>query len=134
MKDHLIKGNRAGSNWLRKSGTVLDLEKGLYMQFESILGLVSGIWKTLPSSDYILIFKTMYVKCEDCNLEDFEKDFKGYYQISLVYKQRRLIVHESKNKEEVFDLANKLSALMNLPVRDSASDRRQPKWLNRKVA
>lgn len=129
----LINGQRAGNNWLRKSGTLLDLDNGRYMNYESIAGIRSGTWKVLPKIDYLLLFRAVYVKCEACSLDEFEDEKRGHYQLSLVHKQRRIILHESKNKEEVFALARKLSGLMKLPVRDSASKRQQPKWLEMAV-
>lgn len=129
----IIKGLRAGNNWLRKSGTLLDLEKGLYMSYESIAGIRSGTWKVLPKIDYLLLFRAVYVKCEACSLDEFEDVKRGHYQLSLVHKQRRIILHESKNKEEVFAMARKLSRIMNLRVRDSASERQQPRWLETAV-
>ncbi|HQQ95211.1 MAG TPA: hypothetical protein PLQ93_11695 [Bacteroidia bacterium] len=128
MKADLIKGMRAGSNWLRKSGILIDLENKKYFEYESIFGIKSGVWKKLPDIDYLLLFRTVYVRCEDCSLEDFDKG-KGHYQLSLVHKQRRIIVHESKNRQEVFDFATRLSKQLQLPLRDSATNRRAPQWL-----
>lgn len=125
----IIKGQRAGNNWLRKSGTLLDLANKRYMSYESIAGIRSGNWKPLPHIDYLLLFRAVYVKCEDCSLEEFENEKRGHFQLSLVHKQRRIILHESKNRKEVFDMAQKLSEIMHLPVRDSATNRQKPKWL-----
>lgn len=130
MSEELIEGKRASSNFFRKMGTLLDLEKGLYKAYESVFGFTSGVWKKMPKFDYVLLFKTLYVKCEGCSPEDFENDNGAIYQLSLVYnKNRKLIVHESKVKTEVFSLAKKLSAYFKLKIRDSATDRRNSKWL-----
>lgn len=129
MDNYIIKGTRANSTLLRKLGTVLNLSVGLYKNYEKFLGLSSGSWKKMPKFDYVLVFKTLYVKCEGCSPEDFESDKGAIYQISLVYSNnRKLIVHESKLKDEVFDLANKLSEYYKIKIRDSATDRRNPKW------
>lgn len=130
MKEEIIVGKRESSNFFRKMGTLLNLEKGLYKAYESVLGITSGTWKQMPKIDYILVFKTLYVKCEGCEPEDFDDGKKAVYQLSLVYnKNRRLIVHETKIKDEVFKLAEKLSSFFHLKIRDAASDRRNPKWL-----
>ena len=76
------------------------------MNYESILGLRSGQWKPLPKSEYILVFRTVYVKCEACSLEEFEKENRGHFQVSLINHQRRTIIHESKSSKEVFALAS----------------------------
>lgn len=131
MEEQIIVGKRASSNIFRKMGTLLNLEKGLYKAYESVLGMTSGSWKKIPKFDYVLLFKTLYIKCEGCSPEDFEDDNGAIYQLSLVYnKNRKLIVHESKVKAEVFSLAEKLRSFYNIKIRDAASDRRNPMWLS----
>lgn len=131
MKGNIIIGKRASSNLFRKMGTLIDLENRLYKAYDSFLGLTSGSWKILPKPDYVLLFKTLYIKCEGCSPEDFENGKGAVYQLSLVYnKNRKLIVHESKIMNEVFSLAEKLSSFFKIKIRDAASDRRHPKWIN----
>ena len=131
MENQLITGKRASSNFFRKLGTQLDLEKGLYKNYERVLGITLGSWKKLPKFDYILLFKTLYVKCEGCDAEDFENEKDSVYQLSLVYNtNRRLIIHESNVIEEIFTLAEKLKLFYNLKIKDAATDRRHPKWIN----
>lgn len=131
MENQIIIGKRASSNFFRKMGTQLDLENGLYKAYESVFGMTSGAWKKIPKFDYILLFKTLYIKCEGCSPEDFEDGHGAVYQLSLVYnKNRKLIVHESKLKDEIFLLAERLSNFYKIKIRDSASDRRNPKWIN----
>lgn len=128
MKEEIIIGKRESSNFFRRMGTLLNLEKGEYKLYENSFGFSSGEWKTLPKIDYILLFKPLYVKCEGCAAEDFNKE--SVYQISFVHnKNQKLIIHESDSKEEVFSLAEKLSTFFKLKIRDSASDRRNPKWI-----
>lgn len=131
MENQIIIGKRASSNFFRKMGTQLDLGNGLYKVYESVLGMVSGSWKKTPKFDYVLLFKTLYIKCEGCVPEDFEDGHGAVYQVSLVYnKNRKLIVHESKEKEEIFALAEKLKTFYRIKIKDSASDRRNPKWID----
>lgn len=131
MENQFIKGERANSNIFRKLGTYLDLKKGLYKNYERVFGITLGSWQKLPRFDYILLFKTLYIKCEGCTAEDFEDGHGAVYQISLVYnKNRKLIVHESKEKEEIFALAEKLKSFYHIKIKDSASDRRNPKWID----
>ena len=133
MESEVIIGKRASSNFFRKMGTLLDLKKGLYKAYESSFGIMSGSWKKTPKFDYILLFKTLYIKCEGCIPEDFDDGKGSVYQLSLVYtmynKSRKLIIHETKNKHELFELAEKLKAFYNIKIRDAASDRRNPKWI-----
>jgi hypothetical protein len=130
METSVIIGKRASSNFFIKMGTMINLENGLYKIYEKTFGIPSGAWKPLPKIDYILLFKTLYIKCEGCSPEDFDNDKGAIYQVSLVYgKNRKIIVHETKLKKEVFELAQKLSNYFKLKIRDSASDRRNPKWL-----
>jgi hypothetical protein len=131
MENHIIIGKRASSNFFRKMGTQLDLEKGLYKAYVSVFGLTSGDWKKAPKFDYILLFKTLYIKCEGCSPEDFEDGHGAVYQLSLVYnKNRKLIIHESKQKNEIIILAEKLKSFYRIKIKDAASDRRNPKWID----
>ena len=77
MENQIIIGKRASSNFFRKMGTLLNLEKGLYKVYDSVLGITSGYWKKTPKFNYILLFKTLYIKCEGCSPEDFLKKL-GY--------------------------------------------------------
>jgi len=131
MKTDIIIGKRASSNFFRKMGTALDLENGLYKAYESFLGMTSGSWKKAPKFDYILVFKTLYIKCEGCVPEDFEDGSGAVYQVSLVYnKNRKLIIHESKNKEDVFSVVERLKSFYKIKIKDAATDRRNPKWIS----
>lgn len=126
-----ITGKYAASNIFVKQGLTLDTEKKCYNKSSKVFSLFTfneGC-KTLPKLDYILMFRTLYAKCEPCEMEDFEKS--STIQLSLVYnKNRRLIVHESKNFKEVQTMARQLEESFNLKIRDSASDRRNPKWIS----
>lgn len=129
----LIQGKRASSNWIRKFGVLLDTQNKTYKKQETFFGIHFGEWKILPIIDYILIFKTLYVKCETCTIEDI--DDQGIYQLSFVYnKNRKLIIHESNNKQEVFKLAKNLAQEFKVSMRDSASNRRKAIWLSSQSA
>jgi len=126
----IIKGKYAASNFIRRQGLILDTDRKCYNKFNRILSLHTFYdgCKTLPKLDYILMFSTLYAKCEPCEIEDFDEN--ATIQLSLVYnKNRRLIIHESKNFKEIKTMASQLSQHFNLKIRDSASDRRNPKWL-----
>jgi len=125
-----IVGKYAASNFLVKQGIKLDTEKKCYNKTARVFSLfnVNEGCHTLPKLDYILMFRTLYAKCEPCELDDFEN--ASMVQLSLVYnKNRRLIVHESKNFTEIKLMAELLAKNFNLKIRDSATDRRNPKWL-----
>lgn len=128
----LITGKYAASNFIVRQGLTLDTDKRCYNISRKIISLFTfkEECKNLPKLDYILMFKTLYAKCEPCEMEDFEDS--STVQLSLVYnKNRRLIVHESKNFSEIKEMAFQLSQAFNLKIRDSATDRRNPKWIGR---
>lgn len=125
-----VEGKYASSNFLIQQGILLDTEKKCYNKTNKVLNLLTfkEVCKTLPKMNYLLMFRTLYAKCESCSVEDFENS--SIVQLSFVYnKNRKLIVHESKNFEEIKLLANQLAEEFNLRIKDSASDRRNSKWL-----
>jgi len=125
-----IEGKYASSNFLIQQGILLDTDKKCYNKTNKILNLftLKEACKTLPKMNYLLMFRTLYAKCETCSVEDFENS--SIVQLSFVYnKNRKLIVHESKNFEDIKLLANQLAEKFNLKIKDSASDRRNSKWL-----
>lgn len=68
-------------------------------------------------------------KCAACSVDDFEDS--TLVQLSLVYrKNRRLIVHESNDINEIKGMAQKIAEDLQLRIRDSATDRRSPRWLS----
>ena len=126
----IIRGKYAASSVLMQQGIILDLEKKCYTLTRKILGLFNNNdnCKNLPKVEYVLMFKTFYAKCEPCQTD--EKDSPVTIQLSLVYnKNRRLIVHESKQIGEIISLAEQLATFFNVRIRDSATNRRAPKWL-----
>lgn len=126
----IIVGKYAASNFFNKRGLIIDTDKKCFNKFQRILMLHTFYegCQTLPKLDYILLFRTLYVKCETCSIEDFEES--SMIQLSLVYnKNRRLIINESKNFTAIKILAHQLSESLHLKIRDSASDRRNPKWV-----
>ena len=128
-----IFGKYSASNFFMKRGIELDLDNNTYKVSEKLFSIIPIPGKTIsiPKADYLLIFKTLYAKCEACELEDFENGNGSVYQLSLVYnKNRRLIIHETKKKQEIFELAKMISENMQLRIKDSASNRKQPVWLN----
>lgn len=128
--NNIVIGKRASSNFFIKMETALDLDKKLYKLSQRFFGLTSGAWQALPKIDYILVFKTMYAKCESCSIEEFESDQGATYQLSLVHhKSRKIIVHETSILQEALNMAKKLQIKFQLPLRDAATNRRRPKWI-----
>ncbi len=126
----IIKGFYMASNIFVKQGLELDTSENRFRKTYKILRLFSFTdgWKNLPKLDYILLFKTLYAKCESCSTDDFENS--SIIQLSLVYnKNRKLIIHESKNLQEIQQMAHELSKNLTLKIRDSATDRRNPVWI-----
>jgi len=127
-----LTGKYSASNFFMKRGIKLDLLNECYKVSNKLLSFISlpSQCSKIPKPDYILVFKTLYAKCEACELEDFDTGNGSVYQLSLVYnKTRRLIVDEGKNKEGIFTKAKLLAQHFQLKIKDSASNRKQPVWL-----
>lgn len=126
-----IIGKYAASNFVVRQGILLDLAKKCFKRSYKILSLYT-FWdkcERIPKVEYVLMFKTLYAKCEPCEIEDFQNT--ATVQLSLVYnRNRRLIVHESKNMAEIKELASTLANQFGTKIRDSATDRRNPRWLH----
>jgi hypothetical protein len=127
----IIEGKYEASNVFIRQGITLDLEKKCYSTFKKILSLIPLKSKCapLPNGKYLLLFRVLYAKCESCTEEDYQNN--SVYQLSLVYnKFRKLIIHETHNRDEIFEMSMKISNKMGLKIKDSATDRRNPKWVN----
>ncbi len=131
MKNLIIGKRDALSNWLRQFVTVIDLEKRVYKLQEGLLGIFKwGTYKPLPKIEYVLVFRSLYAKCEACSIEQSENNPNAYFQISLVYnKNNRIIVQETRNKDEAFTLARKVASGLKIKLKDSASTMGKSMWL-----
>ncbi|MCE3260329.1 MAG: hypothetical protein K0S12_1970 [Bacteroidetes bacterium] len=128
----IIKGKRKGiSNWFRQFGTYVDPEKRMYKLQERFLGIIRwGDFEPLPKVDYVLIFKQLFAKCEACSIDEYENNDYSFYQVSLVHHNtRRIVVHETDNKDEAFNMGHTLAVALQTRLKDSASSRGQSKWL-----
>lgn len=126
----MITGTLMASPFLGKSGVQLDAEQKKFRRYTKVLGMFTffGKWNRLMKIDYVLLFRTLYAKCEACTPEDFEKS--SVVQLSLVYnKNRRLIIHETNDLKDVKETAIKLARDLSVSLRDSATDRRNPVWI-----
>jgi hypothetical protein len=132
MENYIVGKRQAVSNWLRQFKTFVDLEKRTYKIQESLLGIFKwGDFEPLPEINYILVFRNVFVKCEGCAIDEFENSPSAYFQVSMVHHtNRRIIVHETRNKEEAFNIAKNLGSKLHLKIKDSATDRRQAVWIN----
>ncbi len=130
MKALIIGKRQAISNWVRQFATIIDIEKQVYKLQEGFLGIFKwGDFKPLPPINYVLVFKSFFAKCEACSLDE-QDDESTFFQVSLVHhNNRRIVVHETKNKAEAFDLATVMSSALNTRLKDSASNRKQSVWL-----
>lgn len=129
----IISGTRKAINtWLRQFKTYIDVDRRMYKIQESMVGVFKwGDYEPLPEINYVLIFKNVFVKCETCAIDEFENNPHAYFQVSLVHhNNRRIIVHETKNKAEAFTIAQNLGNSLHLKIKDSASNRRAAVWLN----
>lgn len=127
-----ITGKYEASNFFRKRGVIIDLNNSCYKTFDKILSFIPfySACNKIPQVEYVLVFKTMYLKCESCSVEDFQNDKSSTYQLSLVYnKNRRLIVEESNNKQEIFEKARIMAEQFKVKIRDSATNRSKPEWI-----
>jgi len=129
----ILAGTRkAINNWLRQFKTFINFDNHTYKIQESLLGIFKwGEFKPLPQLNYVLVFKNVFAKCEACSIDEFENNPHAYFQVSLVHNSnRRIIVHETKNKEEAFNMAKELGSQLHLRIKDSASNRREAVWLS----
>ncbi len=125
----IISGKYAASNFIYQQGIQIDLQRGQFKMLRSLFGFIrlKDEWKPLPKIAYVLVFKTFYVKCEPCEQDDTHS---ATMQVSLVYnKNRKLIVHEATNKDEIFSIAEALASHLQLKIRDAATNRRAPRWV-----
>ncbi|MFO0322516.1 MAG: hypothetical protein ACK504_08820 [Bacteroidota bacterium] len=131
MKDLVIGKRDALSNWIRQFTTIIDIEKRVYKLQEGLLGIFKwGTFKPLPKIDYVLVFRSLFARCEACSLDEIENNPNAYFQVSLVYnKNRKIIVEETKNKEEAFALATEVASGLKTKLRDSATVRGKSTWL-----
>lgn len=132
MSELIIGKRKAVSNWLRQFVTILDPEKKVYKIQESLLSLFKwGEYKQLPKIDYVLIFRQIFAKCESCPVDEIEKSNASFYQVSLVHNgNRRIIVHETRNREEAFEMAEKAGIALHARIKDNATTRGKSFWLS----
>ena len=131
MKNLIVGKRDALSNWLRQFVTIIDFDKKAYKIQEGLLGIFKwGAFKPLPRIDYVLIFRSLFVKCEACSLEEYENNPNAYFQVSLVHhKSHRIIVQETKSRDEAFGLARELASGLGARVKDSATTAGKSAWL-----
>jgi hypothetical protein len=126
----VISGDYANSSLALKQGIVIDLTRKCFSKFSKYFFLFKfkEACKPLPAANYLLLFRTIYTKCQTHTAEEFEN--QSITQLSMVYdRNKKLIVHESANMEEVKQVAIKLAGELKLRIMDSATNRRKPKWL-----
>ncbi len=126
-----IDGKYAASNFVVQQGLSLDTDKRCYTKSKKLFGFlnIGEGCKPLPKTDYILLFRTLYAKCEACSPEDFANS--STIQVSLVHhKNRKIIVHECKSMEESLEKARQLAQALGLKIRDRATDRTKSAWLD----
>lgn len=131
MERVFVGKRKAITNWMRQFRTFIDFDKKMFKIQEGFLGIFKwGDFEPLPKIDYVLIFRTFFVKCEVCTADDLLDNPNSYYQVSMVYrKNRRIIVHETKKRDEAFSVAYDVAKGLNTRLMDSATDRRQGKWV-----
>lgn len=131
MKKIIIGKRDALSNWIRQFATLIDLEKRVYKLQEGFLGIFKwGTFKPLPKINYVLVFRSLFAKCEACSIDQNATNPNAYFQVSLVYNNnRRIIVQETRNREEAFLLARELALGLKTKLRDSATTFGQSNWL-----
>ena len=131
MTAQIIGKRKAVSNVVRQTASIIDLDKRVYKIQESLFGIFKwGNFKPLPQLNYVLVFRSLFANCEPCAFDETTDNPNAFYQVSLIYnKNRRIIVHETKEKQEAFALAGELAAGLNLRVMDSASKPGKGVWL-----
>ena len=119
------------NNWFREYKTQVDVLAGEYTEHQAWFGLFKFKHKKpLPKTDYVLVFRALYAKCEPCDIKAGGDNDNAFFQVSLVHhKSRRIIVHETKNAAEAFEFAQQLGNTFSLRIRDSATALGKSKWL-----
>jgi len=130
---YIVEGQRGAiSSWFRKHQLLVDPLSQIYT--ESILWFGFFRYRTtkaLPKIKYVLVFRQLFAKCEPCELGEFEDDGLTWYQVSLVHGQyRRIIIHETRQRQQAFEKATELALVLNLKVLDSATNRRLGTWID----
>jgi hypothetical protein len=133
QENNIITGFRkAISNPFLQFRTIIDPGKRMYMIQQTIFGLFkTGSFLPLPKLDYVLIAKGSFQPaCEACIVDE---DEKAFYMVSLVHhKNRRIITHETKTKEDALQIAEQLRILLGLSLKD-ASVTGKAKWIHLKT-
>ncbi|MBS1636719.1 MAG: hypothetical protein JST26_12460 [Bacteroidetes bacterium] len=121
----IVGYRKALNNWARQFRTYIDPERRMFQLQERLFGIFKwGTFKPLPKLDYVLVFRHFYAKCEACTIDDQKDNPYSYFQVSLVHhNNRRIIVHETKNREEALRMADTLAGDLRLRVRNSTADR-----------
>jgi hypothetical protein len=125
-----FEGRYGGRGLFLKRTIIVDLPKRCFTKIGKVFSIIrlKDASRPLPKVNYILMFKTLYNKCQSCSVNDFEND--SLIQLSFVHDDnKKLIVHESGNIDEIKNLALQLAAELKVNIRDGATDRRNPKWL-----
>jgi hypothetical protein len=130
MKALIIGKRKALSNWVRQFTTFLDVENAKYKLQESLFGIFKwGEFKPLPKIEYVLIFRSYFSKCEECSIEEHDNP-NAYFQVSLVYnKNRKIVVEDTKNKNEAVKLAYEVATALKTKLKDAASNTGKITWL-----
>lgn len=128
-----VSGKRDGlSNWVRQFVTIVDLEQKIYKLQERWFGIFkSGEFKPLPKIEYVLVFRSLFAKCEGCSLEEnMAENPNAYFQVSLVHgRNRRIVVQETKDRETAFSTAKNLALGLKTRLRDSATVLGASSWV-----
>jgi|GEM_PF-670365 len=131
MKGLIVGKRKAISNFFRQFTTFIDIEKKMYKLEEGLFGIFRwGNFQPLPKIDYVLVFRSFFAKCEACAFDAENDNPNAYFQVSLVYKSnRRIILHETKEKQEAFELATETALSLKTKLRDSATNPGKSVWL-----
>jgi len=108
---------------LLREGLEIDLKKERYRKILSFFGINIGIWKPLPKTEYISVFKT--IKNSRIRSRSAETTH-GFivYKVNLFYSQNKhLEIYISEDKSEVFKLAKQIASILNVEVFDATKNK-----------
>ncbi len=103
-----------------REGFELDINGKKYRKLYSIFAINFGNWKSLPSIEYVSVFKTIKksrarVVAAEANL-GFE-----VYKLNLFYnRNQHLEVYITDEKEDAFKVANHIAMVLDLEVFDAS--------------
>ncbi len=103
----------------QREGVELDLDGKKYRKLNSIFAINFGSWKTLPSIEYVSVFKTIKNNRSRVIAAEATLGFE-VYKLNLFYnRNQHLEVYYTDEKEDAFKVANHIASVLDIEVFDA---------------